>query len=276
MARNGTGTMAVINSFSANTTIESAKINANFTDIASEITGSLPRDGQAGMTGAFKAASGTAAAPGMTFGSGTTSGLYLIGATEVGAAIGGTKVATLDSAGWKNASGTKYDAFASGTKLLFYSNTAPTGWTIQTSSINDKALRVVSGSGAGGGTGGATGGTTDFTSVFTARTIAKANLPNYNMTDSIVVADHKHKMFVNSVGSGSGSVTSTSEVFVEGRGTGGADYYYSMEGASGTPSVGETSSDGGHTVSVSVALGGSGTALDFAVAYASVIIAAKD
>ena len=276
MARNGTGTMAVINSFSANTTIESAKINANFTDFASEVTGSLPRDGQAGMTGAFKAASGTAAAPGVTFASGTTSGLYLIGASEVGATIGGTKVATLDSAGWKNASGTKYDAFASGTKLLFYSDTAPTGWTIQTTSINNKALRVVSGSGAGGGTGGATGGTSDFTDVFTARTIAKVNLPNYTMTDSIVVADHKHKMFVNSVGSGSGSVTSTSEVFVEGRGTGGADYYYSMEGTVGTPSVGETSADGGHTVSVSIALGGSGTALDFAVAYASVIIAAKD
>ena len=143
MARNGTGTMAVINSFSANSTIESAKMNANFTDIASEITGSLPRDGQAGMTGAFKAASGTAAAPGVTFSSGTTSGLYLIGASEIGASAGGAKVASLDSTGWKNATGTKYDAFPSGTKLLFYSNTAPTGWTIQTASLDNKALRVV-------------------------------------------------------------------------------------------------------------------------------------
>lgn len=277
MARNGTGTMAVINSFSANTTIESAKINANFTDIASEITGSLPRDGQAGMTGAFKAASGTAAAPGVTFASGTTSGLYLIGATEVGAAIGGTKVATLDSAGWKNASGTKYDAFASGTKLLFYSDTAPTGWTIQTASINNKALRVVSGSGAGGGTGGATGGTSDFTDVFTARTIAKVNLPNYTMTDSIVIPDHSHYV-ASSSGGTSALPNSSTQIVREGRGNAGAgaDYYYSLEGTNSAANVGASSDSGGHTVNVSVALGGSGTALDFAVAYASVIIAAKD
>ena len=87
-------------------------------------------------------------------------------------------------------------------------------------------------------------------------TMARANMPNINLTDSISVSDHKHKMFVNSSGSGSGAVTSTSEVYVEGRGSGGADYYYSMEGVSGTPSVGETSGEGGHTVSVSIALNG--------------------
>lgn len=129
------------------------------------------------------------------------------------------------------------------------------GWTIDTTN-NNYAVRIVT-----SGAGSATTNTQSFTSAFVGKVIAKTDLPNYNMTDSITVADHKHKMFVNSVGSGSGSVTSTSEVFVEGRGTGGADYYYSMEGASGTPTVGETSSDGGHTVNVSVALGGSGATL---------------
>lgn len=47
------------------------------------------------------------------------------------------------SIGWK--------AIPSGTKMVFYQATAPTGWT-QDTSINDRVLRVVSGE--GGGTGG--------------------------------------------------------------------------------------------------------------------------
>ena len=60
--------------------------------------------------------------------------------------------------------------FPSGTKMLFHQSAAPTGWTKQTT-INDSALRVVSGT-SGGGTGGsvafstlfATGKTYSFTS----------------------------------------------------------------------------------------------------------------
>jgi hypothetical protein len=55
--------------------------------------------------------------------------------------------------------------FAAGTVLLFYQASAPTGWT-QVTSQNNKALRVVS------GTGGGTGGTTGFTSVFTNQTVS--------------------------------------------------------------------------------------------------------
>jgi hypothetical protein len=45
------------------------------------------------------------------------------------------------------------DAFPSGTKILFYQNAAPTGWTIDTS-LNDKLVYITRGSGAGGQTGG--------------------------------------------------------------------------------------------------------------------------
>jgi hypothetical protein len=41
----------------------------------------------------------------------------------------------------------------SGTYMLFYANTAPTGWTIQ-NTLDDKLLFVTKGSGAGGQTGG--------------------------------------------------------------------------------------------------------------------------
>jgi hypothetical protein len=52
-----------------------------------------------------------------------------------------------------------------GSVMLFYSATAPTGWTKNTSSLNH-ALRVVGGSG-----GGATGGLHPFTAVFDSRMI---------------------------------------------------------------------------------------------------------
>lgn len=52
--------------------------------------------------------------------------------------------------------------FASGTVLLFYQAAAPTGWT-QVTTQNNKALRVVS------GTGGGTGGSVAFTTAFTSQ-----------------------------------------------------------------------------------------------------------
>ena len=52
----------------------------------------------------------------------------------------------------------------SGTVMLFVQAAAPTGWTKQTTH-NDKALRLVS------GTGAATGGTTAFSTVFAAGTL---------------------------------------------------------------------------------------------------------
>ncbi len=96
MARNGSGTYSIPNSFTAGTTASSSAVNANFTDVGAEITGSLPRDGQAAMTGQLKAASGTAAAPGITFSSDLDCGLYRIGADNCGAAVGGTKILDVD------------------------------------------------------------------------------------------------------------------------------------------------------------------------------------
>lgn len=52
--------------------------------------------------------------------------------------------------------------FPAGTKLLFHQAAAPTGWTKQTT-VNDAALRVVSGT-----TGGDTGGSVAFSTLFAA------------------------------------------------------------------------------------------------------------
>jgi hypothetical protein len=53
--------------------------------------------------------------------------------------------------------------FPAGTVVLFYQAAAPTGWT-QVTTQNNKALRVVS------GTGGVAGGTTAFSTVFANQT----------------------------------------------------------------------------------------------------------
>ena len=64
----------------------------------------------------------------------------------------------------------------SGSVMLFYQSTAPIGWT-RIDTQNNKALRVVSGTGPTGGgqgssTGGTSDGTTEFTSIFASRTPA--------------------------------------------------------------------------------------------------------
>lgn len=128
MPRNGSGTFSITNSFSSGTTIESSAVNANFSDIGTEITGSLPRDGQAGMTGQLKAASGTAAAPGMTFGADLDTGFYRSGANEIGVAAGGSNVATISSSGIADSSGVVITAIPTGAMMMFGATTAPTGW----------------------------------------------------------------------------------------------------------------------------------------------------
>ncbi len=248
MARNGSGTMSIINSFSANTTIESSKVNANFTDVASEITGSLPRNGEAGMTGQFKAAAGTSTAPGITFSTDLNLGFYRSAADTMGVA------GTLTSDGT-----TPYDSFPSGTLMLFQQTAAPTGWTKQ-STHDDKALRVVTGAAS-------SGGSTAFTSVFTARTIAEANLPVHTHTFSATTSSdgaHTHQL------SADRNTNST--------GSGGGDRLQDLiDGTAGNDDA-TTTSNGAHTHTVSGTTGstGSGTAMDFAVQYVDLIIAAKD
>lgn len=55
--------------------------------------------------------------------------------------------------------------FTTGTAMVFYQNTAPTGWTI-VSAVDEHAIRLTKGSTAGGQAGGATGGTNNFSTQF--------------------------------------------------------------------------------------------------------------
>jgi hypothetical protein len=127
-----------------------------------------------------------------------------------------------------------------GTVMMFVQTSAPTGWTKSTTHDN-KALRVVSGTAS-------SGGTTAFTSVFAARTITVANMPSH--THTLTDPGHVHGITINNNAGG------------------GAIY-------SGNTAGGTTSSNSA-TTGITIANAGSGTAMDFAVQYVDVIIATKD
>lgn len=77
MARDGSGNyvLPVGNPVVPNTTITAAQFNSNMNDLASALTQSLPRDGQAGMTGPFRLADGTIPLPAFAFNSEAGTGI---------------------------------------------------------------------------------------------------------------------------------------------------------------------------------------------------------
>ena len=72
-------------------------------------------------------------------------------------------------------------AFPSGTKMLFQQTSAPTGWTKQTSGVDNKALRVVSGTAGSGGSNA-------FSNTLASRSIT-ANAANATQGGNISVAN---------------------------------------------------------------------------------------
>lgn len=87
------------NTFVALDTISSTKMNANFTAIETAFAAALAIDGTDTMTGALKASNGAAAAPSLSFGSDTDTGIYRKGANSLGFGTAGLERAYFDSAG---------------------------------------------------------------------------------------------------------------------------------------------------------------------------------
>lgn len=67
-----------------NTTISSAAVNSDFSDIATALTQSVSADGQTPLTGVFKFIVGALATPSITFSSNTTAGLYSPATNQLG------------------------------------------------------------------------------------------------------------------------------------------------------------------------------------------------
>lgn len=89
MPRNGSGTSSVINTFVIDTVADPDEVNANFTDVADQLTNSLPRDGQAGMNAPLPLQNGTDALPALTFSSDPDTGIYRRSANTLGISLGG-------------------------------------------------------------------------------------------------------------------------------------------------------------------------------------------
>lgn len=69
------------------TVISSSWANTTMSDIATALTGSLPTDGSAPLTGPLRLVDGIGGAPGLTWGSETTSGWYRIGLNQFGFSV---------------------------------------------------------------------------------------------------------------------------------------------------------------------------------------------
>ncbi len=140
-------------------------------------------------------------------------------------------------------------SLAAGTAMLFAQTSAPTGWTKSTTH-NDKALRIVSGSAS-------SGGSTAFSSVMTSRTpagtvgsttLSTTQIPSHSHTFEVTKASNTpttgaNDRAVNAANVGAGSSTGTSST---------------------------AGSGGSHNHSFT------GTAMDFAIQYVDAIIATKD
>ena len=189
-----------------------------------------------------------------------------------------------------------------GSVMLFYQSAAPTGWT-QLTTQNNKALRVVS------GTGGGTGGSNTFTTTFAAARSVPLLQHNHNANLSNQTSNHSH-------GANASSATNNnSGNHVHGINDPGHNHGY--EKAAGNKERGNDSNDArakqfqlletqnagtgisiqnngthSHNVSTNVSVGNnsanhkhnisignngqSGASMDFAVSYIDVIICSKD
>ena len=165
-------------------------------------------------------------------------------------------------------------AFPSGTKMIFNQASAPTGWTKVTNNVDNRALRVVSGS--GGGTGGSVGFTTAFgdksisataSSENTGGTVAGHTLTESEMPshDHVAFRTFRHQSSPN-LGYGAGwtglswysrSFEATSDARMT-----------TSTGGGGSHTHGFTGGAHNHTISVGN--------VDLRVSYIDVIVAQKD
>lgn len=147
----------------------------------------------------------------------------------------------------------------SGTICIFVQAAAPTGWTKNTTH-NDKALRVVSGTGAG------SGGSSAFSTVFgktatDAYTLAVADLPSHNHGG---VTGNDSPVHTHPVNNGSTSLSSTSTA-------GGLGVPNSVAINTGNPSVNHT-----HSVASQGGGGSHSHPMDIRVQYVDCLLCTKN
>lgn len=207
-----------------------------------------------GTRGFIISTGGTARITVSSAGATTLSGALTV--SSGGANITGTVTATLFSGPWAN--------IPAGTAMLFAQTTAPTGWTKSTTHDN-KALRVVSGTAS-------SGGSVAFTTAFASQsvtgtnasyTLTTADIPSHTHTATVTDPGHVHTYTrVSGTSAQSGSAT---QCYVS------TTTDSTVSATTGiTVANSSTGGGGGHTHTFT------GTAINLAVQYVDVIIATKD
>jgi len=143
-------------------------------------------------------------------------------------------------------------AFDSGTVMLFAQTTAPTGWTKNTSTGDNHALRIVTGSAS-------SGGSVDFTTAFASQAVTgTVGTSGATTLSTSEIPSHTHSMATKNGTSGCGA----------------SEMVGTFACSNGNPmTTGATGGGGSHTHS-----GGSftGNAINLAVKYVDVIRATKN
>jgi hypothetical protein len=99
-ARNSSGTMVAISGpYTAGSVISAAVVNARLADIENELTNSVDKGGRTVMTAPLPLSNGTVSLPSLTFGSDTDTGIYRIGANNLGVTAAGAKVLDVATTG---------------------------------------------------------------------------------------------------------------------------------------------------------------------------------
>jgi hypothetical protein len=154
--------------------------------------------------------------------------------------------------------------FPSGTRMLFQQTFAPTGWTKDTTSVDNRALRVVS------GTAGS-GGTTPFTSVFASNRSVPLPQHSHGITEPNDGQGHSHS--INDPGHNHEySRRSTADRDGGSRNSGDSD----LEDVTTDPSGTGISINRSTTGIIIKNAGIPGASMDFAVQYIDVIIAQRN
>jgi hypothetical protein len=150
-------------------------------------------------------------------------------------------------------------SFPSGTVMLFAQTTAPTGWTKNTTTGDNHALRIVTGSAS-------SGGSVDFSTAFASQTpsgtVSVSGSVGATTLSSSEIPSHTHTMATK--------LAST--------GCGGAVIVGSFACTDGSPlNTGATGGGGSHTHSLTISSATfTGNAINLAVKYVDVIRASKD
>ena len=170
--------------------------------------------------------------------------------------------------GQKGEIGVTGTVFTSGTRMLFQQTTAPTGWTKVTSGVNNRALRLVSGSVG-------SGGSNTFTGVLNSTvTTGNGSVASHTLTTS-QIPSHYHLAFRSGNHGQLRNGTNMSANNYPGSGSGAGNLYesYNISRSNSVPNVGRTSSVGsnsGHSH------GFTNPNFNLNVNYTDVIIATKN